>query len=287
MSEAGNGFAERATRELARTAAVFAAGEAEIADAYFNWDQRDSHKEVVWLTKQAGREIEATFTALKEIVDKVGGGLEKTDQYWVDQWAGDVDRNWLEENLFRTKQELNHGNLCVDIIEWLTGEPVDIKDVVRRYNRWNPDPALPDMTEWVRLAQVFREQEARPEPWARLINSQGLLEGGSCGLFYAASRLSGSELNDRLAKAFTVVLDDERGHGPANVYQIADAFTTEEAVNGAKGLMVERGVQRLRMRNEQFGHPIDEARIQEIAQGRIGLEVTHEIWGGTLARFID
>ncbi len=287
MSEAGKGLAERATRELARVAAVFAAGEAEIADAYFSWDQRDRGKEVIWLTRQAGREIESTFTGLKEIVDKVGGDLASPGQYWVDRWGGDVDRNWLEENLFRTRQELNHGNRCVDIIEWLTGEPLDIKDVVRRYNRWNPDPSLPDMTEWVRLAQVFREQEARTEPWARLINSQGLLEGGSCGLFYAASRLSGSELNDRLAEAFTVVLDDERGHGPANIYRIAGAFTTREAVEGARGLMVERGIQRLRMRNEQFSHPVGEDRIQKIAAGDISLEVTRAIWGETLARFID
>lgn len=287
MSDAGNGLTERATRELARVAAIFAAGEAEIARTYFEWDRRDRDKEVVWLTKQAGREIEATFTALKEIVEKFGGGLGRPDRYWVDQWTGDVDRQWLEENLYRTKQELNHGNLCVDIIEWLTGETVDIKEVVRRYNRWNPDPTLPDMKEWVRLAEVFKEQEARPEPWARLVNSQGLLEGGSCGLFYAATQLGGSELNDRLARAFTVVLDDERGHGPANVYQIAGAFSTQDAVDGARGLMVERGVQRLRMRNEQFSHPIDEARIQEIAQGRIGLEVTRRIWGETLAQFIE
>ena len=95
----------------------------------------------------------------------------------------------------------------------------------------------------------------------------------------------GNELNDRLAKAFAVVLNDERDHGPANVCQIADAFTTEEVVNGAKELIVERGVQR--MRNDQFRHPIDETRIQDIAAGNIGLGVTREIWGDTLARFID
>jgi len=278
---------ERATRELATVAAIFAAGEDEIAATYFRWDQRDTDKEVLWLTKQAGRELESTFTGLKEIVEKVGADFGSSDQYWVDKWTGEVDRLWLEENLHRTKQELNHGNLCVDIVEWLTGDKLDIKEVVRRYNRWSPDPTLPDMTEWVRLAELFKEQEARQEPWARLINSQGLLEGGSCGLFYAATQLGGTELNDRLARAFEVVLSDERGHGPANVYQIAHAFDTEEAVNGAKDLMIERGVQRLRMRNEQFSYPIGEARIQEIAQGQIDLGVTKKIWGETLAQFID
>lgn len=287
MSDTSNTLKDRATHELATVAAIFAAGEAEIADAYFHWDRRDREKEVIWLTKQAGRELESTFTGLKEIVEKVGGEIGKSDQYWVDKWAGDVDRHWLEENLYRTKQELNHGNFCVDIVEWLTGDTLDIKEVVRRYNRWTPDPSLPDMKEWVRLAELFREQEARQEPWARLINSQGLLEGGSCGLFYAASQLSGSELNDRLAAGFEIVLNDERGHGPANVYHIAHAFDTEEAVNGAKALMVERGVQRLRMRNEQFSYPMDEARIQEIAQGKIDLGVTKKIWGETLAQFVE
>ena len=51
--------------------------------------------------------------------------------------------------------------------------------------------------------------------------------------------------------------------------------------------MVERGIQRLRMRNEQFSFPIDEARIQDIAAGNIGLDVTKAIWGETLAKFID
>ena len=280
-------FQERATRELATVAAIFAAGEDEIAAAYFKWDQRDNEKEVIWLTKQAGRELESTFTGLKEIVDKVGGDISSSDQYWVDKWTGDVDRHWLEENLYRTKQELNHGNFCVDVVEWLTGETLDMKEVVRRYNRWTPDPSLPDMTEWVRLAELFKEQEARQESWARLINSQGLLEGGSCGLFYAATQLKGSELNDRLAAGFQIVLNDERGHGPANVHHIAHAFDTDEAVGGAKALMVERGLQRLRMRNEQFSYPIDEARIQEIAQGKIDLGVTKQIWGESLAGFID
>ena len=84
-----------------------------------------------------------------------------------------------------------------------------------------------------------------------------------------------------------MVLDDERGHGPANIYQIADAFTRQEAVDGARELMVERGIQRLRMRNEQFSFPIDEARIQDIAAGNISLDVTKAIWGETLAKFID
>ena len=52
----------------------------------------------------------------------------------------------------------------------------------------------------MRLVEVFKEHEARQESWARLINSQRLLEDGSCGLFYASAQLSGNELNDRLPR---------------------------------------------------------------------------------------
>jgi hypothetical protein len=278
-------FKDRAKRELANLSARFAAGEAEIAASYFKWDKRSRDKEIHWLEKQAGRELESTFTMMREVMERVGRDLGKQGSFWVDTIPDGLDRRWLEEMLGKIKQELNHGNYCVDILEWLTGERVDIKEVVRRYNRWNPDPALPNNEEWCKLAKVFRDQEQRKEHWAWIITSQGLLEGGSCGLFYAASKLSGDELNQRIARAFQVVLNDERGHGPANVLEITKVMKSEDELAGAKEMLMERGTQRLRMRNEQFSHPLTDQRIDEIAAGKIDLAVTKEIWGDSLYRY--
>jgi hypothetical protein len=280
-------FKKRATQELANLSARFAAGEAEIAARYFKWDKRSRDKEIHWLEKQAGRELESTFTMMREVMERVGRDLGKQGSFWVDTIPAGLNRHWVEEMLGKIKQELNHGNYCVDILEWLTGERVDIKEVVRRYNRWNPDPSLPNNEEWCKLAKVFRDQEQRKEHWAWIITSQGLLEGGSCGLFYAASRLSGDELNQRIARAFEVVLNDERGHGPANILEITKVINNEEELTGAKEMLIERGTQRLRMRNEQFSHPLTNQRILEIAQGKIDLGVTREIWGDSLYRHLE
>jgi hypothetical protein len=286
-SQSEQEFKNRSTRELANLSARFAAGEAEIAASYFRWDKRSREKEIHWLEKQAGRELESTFTMMREVMERVGRDLGKQGSFWVDTIPEGLDRHWMEEMLGKIKQELNHGNYCVDILEWLTGERVDIKEVVRRYNRWNPDPTLPNNEEWCKLAKVFRDQEQRKERWAWIITSQGLLEGGSCGLFYAASKLSGDELNQRIARAFQVVLNDERGHGPANVLEITKVINNEEELSGAKEMLIRRGTQRLRMRNEQFSHPLTEQRINDIAAGKIELGVTKEIWGESLYHYLN
>jgi hypothetical protein len=41
------------------------------------------------------------------------------------------------------------------------------------------------------------------------------------------------------------------------------------------------------MRNEQFSHPLTNQRILEIAQGKIDLGVTREIWGDSLYRHLE
>jgi hypothetical protein len=41
------------------------------------------------------------------------------------------------------------------------------------------------------------------------------------------------------------------------------------------------------MRNEQFSHPLTNKRIAEIAEGKIDLGVTKEIWGDSLYRYLD
>ncbi len=270
-------FGQRAAHELAVLAARFAAGEAELISTYFNWDRRSRETDIHWLTKQVGREIESAFTAFKGIQKHLEGDPSR------------VDRKWVEEELFRAKQEMNHGNLYADILESLTGERIDTMEVVRLYNRWNPDSSLPNTREYVKLAALFRVQEERSEPWARLVTSGGLLEGGSCGLFYAAALLKGkgNDLDEQLASANEIVLRDERGHGPANLLEISELITTEEALQEAKEMLQKRGEQRLRSRNEQFSHPLSEEQIAEIARGKVDVSVVKEVWGDNLYSFVE
>jgi hypothetical protein len=281
-----NPLEERAPRELAILAARCAAGEAEIATAYFESPKRTSETDAIWLEKQAGRELESTFTMLKDAMEVVGRDLGASKSFWVDTIKSGIDRHWLEDHLFKVNQELNHGNHCVDILERLTGRPADVKEIVRKYNRWNPDPSVPNNTEWCNLAKLFREQEVRPEPWAKLITSEGLLEGGSCGMFYSASLLKGNEIDDLIGKAFVVVLRDERGHGPANLFSVHKYIKSEADLEGAKQMLRERGEGRLKMRNEQFAYPLPAKRLTAIMDGDVDLGVVREIWGDAPYRYV-
>ena len=277
---------DRAPRELAVLAARCAAGEAEITTVYFESGKRTRQSDMLWLEKQAGRELESTFTMLKQVMEAVGRNIGREGQYWVEDIPDGIDRHWLEETLYKIKQELNHGNYCVDLLETISGKPANIKEIIRKYNRWNPDPRAPHNQEWCTLAALFREQEARPEAWARLITSEGLLEGGSCGLFYGASKVRGNDIDNRIGHAFKVVLMDERGHGPANVFDVNKYIKSDDDLAAAKAMLRARAEQRLRMRNEQFGHPLPDARLTAIMDGDVDLTVVKEIWGEAPYRYV-
>ena len=184
---------------------------------------------------------------------------------------------------------MNHGNLCADILERLTGQPVSMAELFR-YDLFNGDPTAPNNQEQAKLSQLYTEQEQRPEPWADLVkhnSGYGILEGGGCGMFYAASLVSGSEVNERVAKAFQIVLDDERGHGLPAILEVDKFITTEEQLEDVKEMLRVRGAQRLRFRNEQFSYPVSEARIAEIADGKIDIGVVAEIWGPAFGRYLE
>lgn len=267
----------RATRELARMAAVFTAGEAEIARAYFDGENRSKETDILFLTSQAGREYSSGLHILQSILERREGDLSS------------LERNWLSDSLFKAQQELNHGDLCAEILEWLTGWPADMKELFR-YDLFDGDPTAPNNREQSKLSHLFQEQEQRTEPWAGLVqhnSGYGLLEGGGCGMFYSASLISGSEVNERIAKAFQIVLEDERDHGPPNIMRVESFIATEEQLKEVKELLRVRGSQRLRYRNEQFSYPLTEERIAELAEGNVDLGMVAEVWGPVVSRYLE
>ena len=263
------GIGARATRELAHMAAVFTAGEAEIAQAYFEGPGRSKDTDIMFLTSQAGREFSSGLHILQDAIER-----RQRD-------PGSLDRHWFNEALFKGQQEMNHGNLCADILERLTGQTVNMAELFR-YDLFNGDPTAPNNQEQTKLSHMYQEQEQRIEPWAQLVqhnSGYGILEGGGCGMFYSASRISGSDVNERLARAFQIVLDDERGHGPPNLMEVDRFITTEQELENVKALLRVRGTQRLRFRREQFSNPVSDERITEIADGKIDVGIVVEIWG--------
>lgn len=271
----GESLQERASRELAKLAAQFAAAETELVDTYYNNGKRTQQTDAHWSKKQSGRELESAVTS-----------VEKLMAHWQAAKNGEVtfDRRWFEEELWRGTQEMNHANVYLDYFEGTTGETADCAEIYRRFNRWDPDPSSDNISEWMKLAELFKQQEklAEKDPAMELVAANGLLEGGSCGLFYALSKINGEERDVRLAEGNKNVLRDERGHGPANVYWVPELIKTEADLETVKKHLIERGKQRLRMRNEQFSFPISEERIEQMAAGDVDLGPVAEIWGEDL-----
>lgn len=255
MQRPERSFGAQVVRELRDLVARYGAGEAEIARAYFS-RPRTREQEVTWLTIQAGRELSRVFQLWDAVAGRIGGLGEE------------LDRHELEALLKKLLEETRHFNLFADILERLQGEPVRMAEL-RRYDFFHPDPTAPHNSENVRLAEINQEIDKLDEPWAELVKDQGLLEGGGCGLFYAASQISGGELEERVARAMRVVLEDELRHGPLQLDEVTGRVRTPEELEQVKAYTRLRGDQRLRWRNQQFSYPLSEARIREIQAGRI------------------
>jgi len=263
------GIGERAVRELRRLVARYGAGEAEIARTYFEHHRTAAHDRI-WLTSQVGRELSRVYqlsaVATRELA-ALGQGASRA-QY--------------RETIQKLAEELNHFNLLGDVLEAITGAPLDYA-ALRRYDFFEPDPAAPFNQENARLAAVNRqidaEMAARQPPWAALVQDQGLLEGGGNGVFYVGSQLGGSPLegsqlggsplDERLAAAMQQVLDDEMDHGPRSLAVVPEYVHGEDDLAAVMHYTRLRGDQRLRWRNEQFGYPLSAERLAAIMRGEI------------------
>ncbi len=258
-AHSAEGIGARAERELRRLVARYGAGEAEIARAYFERCRTAAHDRV-WLTSQVGRELSRVYQL---------SALATQELATLGQGA---DRRQYAETVQKLAEELNHFNLLGDILEEISGAPLDYGEL-RRYDFFEPDPSAPFNRENARLAEVNRqidaEMAARRPPWAPLVQDQGLLEGGGNGVFYVGSQLRGSPLDERLAAAMRRILDDEMDHGPRSLAAVPRYVRDDDDLAGVIAYTRLRGDQRLRWRNEQFGYPLSPARLAAIMAGEI------------------
>ena len=93
--------------------------------------------------------------------------------------------------------------------------------------------------------------------------------GGGASFFAEGRQIGGDPLSDAIAAACAVVFGDETEHGEHGASEFAHNLHTEEEWAEAREIVTAICQQRLRMRYEMFGLPIDEARITEITEGTI------------------
>jgi hypothetical protein len=222
-------------------AAPYWAGEAEVVRTYFH-RPRTQTQDLFWLRAQAYKEARPFRDLPKERQEEfLHTGTVRTSLHGPD-------------TVQRIAQETGHFRLLADLIADCFGVTVNLTDEV----------LLPQDRKLQELRAAFRAQGGKLEQAA-----VAFTEGGGGAMFQVLSHIEGGELEHKIAAVFTVIAREEIPHGPMEIHALARHADSEKDWKRARTVVRIISRQRLLMRNEMFGFPLDSARIHEIDEGRI------------------
>jgi hypothetical protein len=257
-----NSLAERAETRLLALIGRYAAGEAEVVQAYFAAEHTaDENLDV--LLRQMGRELQTSQWLHRAVLMN-------------EQLEDAVDRPRFVDFLEQIADEVKHYSLIADLADWVAGRKITRAEAIQYQVYAIYDPALPEehlrhpaLPEATRMVQFIREAHAtHGAEFAHAVLR--LSEGGGGGAFVAAAELSGDEFRERLAAVMRDIVSDEMGHGPGRVRAFAREWVTDEAtLERTEALLAAYMLQHLRLRNEIWRNPLPEARIAAIERGEI------------------
>lgn len=234
--------------EIEDAVARFRMGEAEVARVFFQ-APRPREQHASWLRLQVTRELrnlrEISEDLLKNLVDR------------VDETA---TREELVARLM-DYQEARHYGMLAYVLEGISGEDV----------RWKELNAARETAAW--FAPVRRENARRRE-FSAMSELHGaaasFTSGGAGSLFYGFIGLQGGAYEALLADAAKIVLHDELAHGASEGRDILYPLVNSAGdVRLAIEVIREMSTIRVYLRNEQFGHPLTDQRMDEIVRGNI------------------
>jgi hypothetical protein len=254
----------RNVQQLTKLAAAYRAAEEAIVHAFFVKPRRKGDH-LRWLRAQGFKEysaIKPIFTALAKLYPAIDRGIARHD---------------YEELTDKLADETKHARLVMDLLEALGGKKITAKDLL-----WLPQDK--------KLAKI----RARYSPsYATLLHGSGkisakeirrrdesleraaitLTEGGGGALYQVCSELKKSGTEAKIAKVFHEILLDEVGHKDSGGRALAPLVKSQAAYARAAKIISEVSGQRLRMRNEQFGFPLNMRALADLdrrAQRSIG-----------------
>lgn len=238
--------------EIEDAVARFRAGEAEVARTFFSAPHPlDQH--VKWLKEQVSRELrnlrEISAGELAEQVSRVDRGFSREDIVAE-----------LREHYYETR----HYAMLADVLEGISGEPVDWKalDAERAGSSWS-----------VSTHQNGAEHRRRVE-WSALSPLHGAAgsfnSGGAGSVAYGLIGIEGDVYEDLLSETGKMVIHDEMAHGGvAGRHPLYHLVRSHDDAAIALDIIREYSTIRLHGRNFQFGYPLSEARVAAIIRGEI------------------
>ena len=235
-------------RRLIDVAARYFVGEEEIARTYFDSPRRSAETDRLWLRRQCYKEIWGSGVGDAErglFLDNVA--LLRDVFPRIDR---EVDRHIVLAAIDSLHTEFAHYCLFADIHDLLGDERLDPLQL----ETWPADREL------ARLRYDCRRRLGR-----RGEQIVRFSEGGGGSMYLAAMKLAGrGELDDRIARACGQVYRDEIDHMRAGQDELEreeiGAGEWNEVAAAIRAILV----QRLHMRNEQFGCPVSADRIRAI-----------------------
>jgi hypothetical protein len=248
---------DRELVELVGALAPYWGGEAEVVATYFRSSERSPETDRQWLGRQCHKELVDGVDVRLGILQATLAGTTGAE---VEASAGataDADRHRLLRWAVEATEELHHYCLFADVYDSLggDGDPPLAPATVRAEYGWPANDEL-------RAIRTAHRAEHGSLGWRALV----VTEGGFGVLYAAGAALAdGDAVDRRIAAACQHVLDDEFDH-------VLEGITGNDVGASDDGpllreLCVAQSAARIRMRNEQFGFPIEAARLEELVTG--------------------
>ena len=246
--------------ETITAAAPLWAGEAEVARTYFNSPKRTAATDMLWLRRQCKKEFWDSIHLMDTDLGMYMGPLEMLREAFPNLETT-VNRHDLLEVMETLYEEFHHYVVFADVYDLLRQEgdsPINIQ-VANEDDEWAENKSLGE------LRQMHRKQHGNLGARACRFT-----EGGYCTLYREGAALAGNgNVDDAIAKACQVVLDDELFHMMKGIVGLDDEGLTSADWDLFKQLTVDQMEARIHMRNAQFGYPVSAERIGEIFAGQI------------------
>jgi hypothetical protein len=243
-------------RLVARAAPLWA-GEAEVVRSYWTSPDRSAETDMRWLARQCFKEFWGSGVSK---FDRGGMfyGMMKNLIAHGPEIDVTLDRHEVADALETVQAEFRHYCAFADVYDAIRPQGAPRLNP-ERLESWPEEDAL--------TALRHRHQERHGAIGMRACK---FTEGGYCTLFSEGMALKGSGgIDDAIAEACALVYEDEFGHMLAGIAGIETEGLGEDAWRLLEALVVEQLHQRIRMRNQQFGAPLTEARVAAISRGDI------------------
>ena len=237
---------------LIRLAAGYRDAEEAVVRAFFK-KPRNKRDHLRWLRAQGFKE----YSAIKPIIDALTALYPSVDR--------GIDRRDYAELTEKLADETKHARLVMDLLEEIAGKKITPRDLT-----WLPQDrrlakvrakysksyaGLLHGSQKITSKEITRDDEALER--AAII----LTEGGGGALYRICSDLKKGGFEGKVARVFRQILLDEVGHKDSGARSLQRMIRDQAAFRRAARIVADISAQRLRMRNEQFGFPLNDDQL--------------------------